>query len=89
MSNENDLQATGKETTNGQIETTARAKSGPPLILKLILAQLVNEKGEESFDEVVKELRDHQLLQNIKERIMTEEVSFIYLYIIIFIFFLY
>jgi hypothetical protein len=76
MSEGTDLKLASKETTNEQIPAAALVKSGPPLILKLILAQLVNERGEDSFDEIVQELEAHQLLQNIEERIMTKEVSF-------------
>lgn len=76
MSEGTDSKLASKNTTNEQAPAAAAVKSGPPLILKLILAQLVNEKGEDSFDEIVQELKDHQLLQNIDERIMTKEVSF-------------
>lgn len=73
MSEGTDSKLASKNTTNEQAPAAAAVKSGPPLILKLILAQLVNEKGEDSFDEIVQELKDHQLLQNIDERIMTKE----------------
>lgn len=46
-----------------------------PLLLKLILAQLVNEKGEESFESIADDLRNHQLLQSMNSREMTAEVS--------------
>lgn len=53
---------------------TAASDELPPLLLQLILAQLVNEQGEEAFAEVAEALKTHSLLQSIDERNLTEEV---------------
>lgn len=42
-----------------------------PLLFQLILAQLVNENGEDAFDKVVAELRAHSLLAGVDECRMT------------------
>ena len=59
--------------SNGTVEEDT--VTGPPLLLQLILAQLLNEKGEDAFPEIVEDLKHHSLLQGIEERNMTVSVS--------------
>lgn len=51
-----------------------------PLILKLILAQLVNENGVDSFRKVVDQLDKHPMLANIPQRKMTITVCCVHFF---------
>lgn len=54
---------------------TNGAVADPPLLFKLILAQLVHEKGEDAFPDIVKDLKEHTLLKGMDERNMSVPVS--------------
>lgn len=69
--------------SNGDAAGATDSPFPPPLLFKLILAQLVNEKGEDAFPEIVKELQVHPLLQNIDERNMSAEVSTVFLFFVL------
>lgn len=55
---------------------TNGAVADPPLLFKLILAQLVHEKGEDAFPDIVNDLKEHPLLQGMDVRSMSVPVSF-------------